>query len=98
MKPKNIVLILVFLLAAFALSLPCNGQSKKDKPLKVKVEQIEQIGDSIEVWVKWHNPHYRFGDLHFVKTFKTIPENLKVGVTIYLYPGKNENEFRVVKK
>lgn len=89
--------VLVLIIILFVLSLPSNAQ-KQRLPLKVKVEQIEKIGDSIEVYVKWHNPHYRFGDVHFLKTFKTIPENLKVGCFIFLYPSKSNKEFTVVKK
>lgn len=96
---KNFILFIIVLIALlFVLSLPSNAQSKRDKPLKVLVQQIEKIGDSIEVYVKWHNSKYRHGDLHFFKTFKTIPENLKVGCMIFLYPSNSKKEFTVVKK
>jgi len=67
------------------------------KPLKVKVEFIQPTENGYEVWVKYNNPHYRYRDFHLVKTFDTLPPDIKRDNILYLYPKKDTSGFREVK-
>ena len=68
------------------------------KPLPVKIEFIEKVDNGTEVWVKYHNPHYRYGSYHLVKTFDTLPPDFKIGKEILLLPKKDTSGFKMVYK
>ena len=79
--------IILFTILAIIISLSLKAQ--KIKPLKVKVEFIEKMENGYEVWVKWHNPHYRHRDFHLVRTFVILPPDIKRDAILYLYPSKD---------
>ena len=66
------------------------------KPLKVTVEHIEKTEAGIEVWVKHHDPHYYYRSYHLVKTFDTLPPDIKRGNVIFLQPSKDSAAFQWV--
>ena len=83
MKHNFWLALIVLLLALFVFSCPASGQGG----MTVKVDYILRDGDSSEVWVKRRAKYNNPGYIYYVAKFGAVPDSLKVGSTLVLYPG-----------
>lgn len=93
MKHNAILLLICLAAMLFIISITSCTVAK---PLKVKVEHIEKVDTGVEVWVKYHNPHYKYRSFHLVKVFNSLPGDIKRGNVLILHPNKDTSGFKIV--
>lgn len=72
------------------LGLITAGNAAAQKPMKVTIDYILRDGDSSEVIVKRRAMYNNPGYIYYSAKFGVLPDSLRIGVVLNLYPDKGD--------